>query len=142
LALFTENPRMSLLGNSHSYTRIPIRYRGVCKRACSAGFLEEFFSETPRAIGNVKAPDLFTEGFYRYSVFSTSLDVSNHHLNLLLARRFIFCLRDRQQPLRVLAVRALSYDLLRTKFASSNDLFGCAICSTRYSNRINKGEAE
>jgi len=41
------------------------------------------FSETPKAIGNVKAPGLFTEGFYRYSVFSTSLDVSNHHLNLL-----------------------------------------------------------
>jgi hypothetical protein len=32
---------------------------------------------------NDKAPGLFTEGFYRYSVFSTSLDVSNHHLNLL-----------------------------------------------------------
>ena len=94
-----------------------------------------------RAIGNDKAPGLFTEGFYRYSVFSTSLDVSNHHLNLLLALRFIFCLRDRLEPLRVLAVRALPYDLLRANFASSNDLFGCAICSTRYSNRLNKGEA-
>ena len=42
------------------------------------------FPETrPRAIGNDKAPGLFTEGFYRYSVFSSSLDVSNHHLNLL-----------------------------------------------------------
>ena len=101
------------------------------------------FSETRSwAIGNDKAPGLFTEGFYRYSVFSTSLDVSNHHLNLLLlARRFIFCLRDRLEPLRVLAVRALSCDLLRTKFASSNDLFGCAIYSTRYSNTLNKGEA-
>src|SRR5215213_10462180 len=65
-----------------------------------------------RAIGNYKAPGLFTEGFYRYSVFSTSLDVSNHHLSLLLALRFIFCLRDRQQPLRVLALRALPCDLL------------------------------
>jgi hypothetical protein len=26
---------------------------------------------------------LFTEGFYRYSVFTTSPDASNHHLNLL-----------------------------------------------------------
>jgi hypothetical protein len=84
---------------------------------------------------------LFTEGFYRYSVLSSSLDVSNHHLNLLLAQRYIFCLRDRLEPLRVLAVRALPYDLLRANFASSNDLFGCAICSTRYSNRLNKGEA-
>ena len=110
-------------------------------QACSAGFLEEFFSETPRAIGNVKAPDLFTEGFYRYSVFSTSLDVSNHHLNLLLAVRFIFCLRDRLEPLRVLALRALPCDLIRANFASSNDLFGCAMCSTRCSNRLNKGAA-
>ena len=100
------------------------------------------FSETrPRATGNHKAPGLFTEGFYRYSVFSTSLDVSNHHLNLLLAWRFILCLRGRLEPLRVLAVRALPYDLLRANIASSNDLFGCAICSTRYSNRLNKGEA-
>src|SRR5215216_2063889 len=100
------------------------------------------FSETrSRAIGNDKAPGLFTEGFYRYAVFSTSLDVSNHHLSLLLALRFIFCLRDRQQPLRVLALRALPCDLLRANFASSNDLLGCAIYSTRYSNRLNKGEA-
>ncbi len=41
------------------------------------------FSETPRAMGNDKAPGLFTEGFYRYSILSTSLDVTNHHLNLL-----------------------------------------------------------
>jgi hypothetical protein len=107
----------------------------------AVGFQCTRFSETPRAIDNYKAPGLFTEGFYRYSVFSTSLDVSNHHLNLLLALRFIFCLRDRQQPLRVLALRALPCDLLRANFASSNDLFGCAICSTRYSNRLNKGEA-
>ena len=99
------------------------------------------FSETPKAIGNVKAPGLFTEGFYRYSVFSTSLDVSNHHLSLLLALRFIFCLRDRLEPLCVLAVRALPCNLLRANFASSNDHFGCNICSTHYSNRLNKGEA-
>jgi hypothetical protein len=45
-----------------------------------------------RAIGNGKAPGLFTEGFYRYSILSTSLDGTNHHLNLLLAQRFIFAL--------------------------------------------------
>jgi hypothetical protein len=45
-------------------------------------------------MGNDKAPGLFTEGFYRYSVFSTSLDVSNHHLTLLLAWRFIFALES------------------------------------------------
>ena len=56
-----------------------------------------------RAIGNEKAPGLFTEGFYRYSVLSTSLHISNHHPNLL-AQWFIFCLRDRLEPLRVLAV--------------------------------------
>jgi hypothetical protein len=39
-----------------------------------------------RAIGNDEAPGLFAEGFYRYSVLSSSLDVSNHHPNLLLAR--------------------------------------------------------
>jgi len=55
-------------------------------------------------MGNDKAPGLFTEGFYRYSVVSTSLDASNHHLNLLLAQWFIFCLRDHLEPLRVLAV--------------------------------------
>ena len=54
LPLFTELPRRGLLGNSLGLY-----------------------------IGNDKAPGLFTEGFYRYSVFSTSLDVSNHHLNLL-----------------------------------------------------------
>jgi hypothetical protein len=57
-----------------------------------------------RAIGNDKAPGLFTEGFYRYSILSTSLDGTNHHLNFLLAQRFIFCLRDRLEPLRVFAV--------------------------------------
>src|SRR5215216_118994 len=46
LTLCTELPRGLILGNSYSYARIPIRYRGVCKRACSAGFLEELFSET------------------------------------------------------------------------------------------------
>jgi hypothetical protein len=46
-----------------------------------------------RAIGNDEAPGLFTEGFYRYSVLSTSLNATNHHLNLL-AQQFIFRLRD------------------------------------------------
>ena len=42
-----------------------------------------------------KAPGLFTEGFYKYSVLSASLAISNHHLkNLLLAQHFIFCLRE------------------------------------------------
>ena len=57
-----------------------------------------------RAIGNDEAPGLFTEGFYRYSILSSSLDVSNHHLNLLLAQRFIFCLRDRLEPFSVLSL--------------------------------------
>jgi len=30
--LFTLLPRRLILGNSYSYARIPIRYRGVCKR--------------------------------------------------------------------------------------------------------------
>jgi hypothetical protein len=50
-----------------------------------------------------EAPSLFTEGFYRYSVLASSLDVSNHHPNLL-AQWFIFYLRDHLEPLRVLAV--------------------------------------
>ena len=57
-----------------------------------------------RVIGNDEAPGLCTEGFYRYSVLSSSLDVSNHHPNLLLAQRFIFCLRDRLEPFSVFAV--------------------------------------
>ena len=56
-----------------------------------------------RVIGNDEAPGLFTEGFYRYSVLSTLLDTTNHHLNLL-AQRFIFCLRDRLEAFSVLAV--------------------------------------
>ena len=65
---------------------------------------ESYDSRQPssRAIGNEKAPGFFTEGFYKYSVFSTSLHISNHHLNLL-AQNLIFCLRDRFEPLRVLA---------------------------------------
>ena len=59
-----------------AFRKIPTLYSPSCR--------EGFFSETQKAIGNDKAPGfLFTEGFYRYSVFSTSLDVSNHHLNLL-----------------------------------------------------------
>jgi hypothetical protein len=73
-----------------------------------ANRLEEVFSETRWGYigndeGNDEAPGLFTEGFYRYSVLSSSLNVSNHHPNLL-AQWFIFCLRDRLEPLRVLAV--------------------------------------
>src|SRR5919199_1739427 len=45
--LFSENPRRVLLGSLHSYMRIPTRYRGVGKRACSASFLEGVFLETP-----------------------------------------------------------------------------------------------
>ena len=94
------------------------------------------FPETRRARGIAKAPGLSAEGSYKYSVVPASLDVSNHHLNLL-AQWYILRLRDRLEPFRVLAVRAMSYDLLGANFASSNDLFGCAICSTRYSNRLN-----
>jgi hypothetical protein len=46
MPLFTGLPRRPILGNSYSYTRIPIRCRGVGKRACSASFRVEFFSET------------------------------------------------------------------------------------------------
>jgi hypothetical protein len=44
--LFTENPRRFVTGTPYSPTRITLRYRSVGKRACSPGFLEEFFSET------------------------------------------------------------------------------------------------
>ena len=56
-----------------------------------------------RVIGNDEAPGLFAEGSYRYSVLSTLLDATNHHLNLL-AQWFIFCLGVRLEPLRVLAI--------------------------------------
>ena len=46
LPLFTELPRRLILGNPDSYARIPIRYRGVGKRACSTSFLVEFFPES------------------------------------------------------------------------------------------------
>ena len=88
----------------------------LCTSARTTFRCREFSETRSRAIGNVKAPGLFTEGFYRYSVFSTSLDVSNHHLNPLLARQFIFCLRDRLEPLRVLAVRALPCYLHKGQF--------------------------
>jgi hypothetical protein len=39
-------PVYGVLGNPYSYTRIPILYGSVGRRACSPGFLEEFFSET------------------------------------------------------------------------------------------------
>src|SRR5215213_2953485 len=38
--------------NSPAYTRIPIWYRSVGKRACSASFREEFFSETRSTEGS------------------------------------------------------------------------------------------
>jgi hypothetical protein len=38
--------RRGLLGNLHSYTRIPIRYRGVGKWARSTGFLEKLFGKS------------------------------------------------------------------------------------------------
>src|SRR5215217_5716337 len=44
--LFTENLRRLILGNPYPYTRMLMRYRGACERACSVSFLEEFFSET------------------------------------------------------------------------------------------------
>ena len=42
------SPVQSLAPNHElpAYTRIPIGYRRVGKRPCSASFLEEFFSET------------------------------------------------------------------------------------------------
>jgi hypothetical protein len=51
-----------------------------------------------KATGKYEAPGLFTEGFYRYSVLSSSPDATNHHPNLLLpAQRFIFCLGDQHE---------------------------------------------
>src|SRR5215211_6341267 len=43
--LFIELPRRLILGNPYPYTRMLMWYRGVCGRACSVSFLEEFFSE-------------------------------------------------------------------------------------------------
>ena len=92
-------------------------------------------------MGNDKAPGLSAEGFYRYSVVPASLDATNHHPNLLV-QRFIFRLRDRLEPFRVLAVSASPYDLLRADFAGSNALSGCVDRYTRHSNGSNKGWAE
>ena len=128
---------------------MPLRSESASERAASIQYLSSLYSRTAdnvssrklaRSIGNDKAPGLFTEGSYRYSGLSTSPDATNHHLNLLLAQWFIFYLRDRLEPLRVLAVSAFPYNL-RANVASSNALFGCAICRTRYSNRLNKGGA-
>src|SRR5215208_5400334 len=71
-----ELPRADILGNPYPYTRMLMRYRGVGKRACSASFLEEFFSETQfpafRIVGNSKARSrcdgaagLFSSGFWQ-----------------------------------------------------------------------------
>jgi len=43
--LLSELPLKRVLGTSPAYTLIPVRYRGVGKRACSANCREEFFSE-------------------------------------------------------------------------------------------------
>jgi hypothetical protein len=61
---------------------------------------------SPELRGERESPRLFAEGFYRYSVLSSSPDVSNHHLDLLvlLAQRFTLRLRDRLEPFSVLAV--------------------------------------
>ena len=75
-----------------------------CSRPYSQAAKKKSSRKPARAMGDDEAPGLFTEGFYRYSVLSSSLDVSNHHLNLLLAQRFIFCLRDRLEPYSVLAI--------------------------------------
>ena len=45
-------PTRVLLGNLQLYTRIPLRYRGVGKWACSTNYREEFFSETRRTEGS------------------------------------------------------------------------------------------
>ena len=74
----------------------------------------------PDLRGERESPRLFTEGFYKYSVLSASPDVSNHHLNLLV-QRFIFCLRDRLEPLGVFAVWAFPCEL-GVYLASSNAL--------------------
>jgi hypothetical protein len=75
----------------------------------------------PELRGERESPRLFTKGFYKYSVLSASPDVPNHHLNLLLAQRFIFCLRDSLEPLGGFAVWAFPCEL-GADFASSNAL--------------------
>ncbi len=87
-----------------------------------------------------KPPALY-RGLQRYSVLSASPDVSNHHLNLLLAQRFIFRLRDRLEPLGIFAIWAFPCEL-GANFANSNALFGCTVCYTRNSIRLNKAGAE
>ena len=80
---------------------------GEVSRICSRPYPQAAEKKSSRllgrAIGDDEAPGLFTEGFYRYSVLSTSLHISNHHPNLL-AQWFIFCLRDRLEPFSVLAI--------------------------------------
>src|SRR5215203_6802085 len=81
LPLFTENPRRVLLGNLHSYARVPIRYRGVWWRhVCSPGFLEEFFSETQltlpakrRSFGSCQCPPRVGKHYQNY-------DEDSHYL--------------------------------------------------------------
>src|SRR5919107_5755644 len=51
------SPRRRVLGNPYLYARISVRCRGVCKRLCSASFLEEFFSETEMS-GNPPASNI------------------------------------------------------------------------------------
>ena len=37
----TELPVAFILGNLYPYTRMLMRYRGLCERACSVSFLEK-----------------------------------------------------------------------------------------------------
>src|SRR5829696_3192684 len=76
----------------HDGTRRPPAHRlGAYSPNCRQGRFSEtqeargscLIGKLARAAGNDKAPGLFTEGFFRYSVFTTSPDASNHHLNLL-----------------------------------------------------------
>src|SRR5215213_4206154 len=57
--------------NSPAYTRIPIWYRSVGKRACSASFLEEFFSETQ---GMKRGPGHRSSGPLRVLLTSVAQD--------------------------------------------------------------------
>ena len=67
-----------------------------------------------------KAPGfLFAEGFYRYSVLSTSLDATNHHLNLLAQRFCSFASESSPRALTRSGCVSIALDHLRANSASA-----------------------
>src|SRR5918997_6669003 len=81
------------ISNSSMLDKYPGHCPGHCLQTTTSSETNERVAtrKLAKAIGIDEAPGLFTEGFYGYSVLSASLDVSNHHPNLLiLAQRFVF----------------------------------------------------